>query len=184
MNRCRWCNLKNPLYVAYHDQEWGIPVKDDRKLFEFLVLESFQAGLSWETILNKREHFHDVFDGFDPEIVCLYDEKKIQELMSDSGIVRNRRKIEAAICNASVFLQIQEEWGSFASYIWHFTSSQTICESGLTSSPLSDSISKDLKRRGMCFVGTTTIYAYLQAVGIIWSHDTDCDLKLKYDGGM
>ena len=176
MTRCRWCNLKNPLYIAYHDAEWGSPVHDDRKLFEFLVLESFQAGLSWETILNKREHFRAVFDGFDPEVVRLYDEAKIEALVSDAGIVRNRRKIEATIRNASVFLQIRKEWESFSAYIWHFTDGMTICESGLTASPLSDRISRDLKRRGMRFVGTTIIYAYLQAVGIIWSHDTDCDL--------
>ena len=179
MTRCRWCNLKNPLYVAYHDTEWGRPVHDDRKLFEFLVLESFQAGLSWETILNKREHFRTVFDDFDPEVIRLYDEAKIEALMSDAGIVRNRRKIEAAIRNASVFLQIQKEWGSFSNYIWHFTDGMTICESGLTSSPLSDRISKDLKHRGMRFVGTTIVYSYLQAIGIIWSHDPECDLYLK-----
>ena len=179
MTRCRWCNLKNPLYVAYHDAEWGRPVHDDRKLFEFLVLESFQAGLSWETILNKREHFHTVFDDFDPEVIRLYDEAKIEALMSDAGIVRNRRKIEAAISNASVFLQIQKEWGSFSNYIWHFTDGMTICESGLTASPLSDRISRDLKRRGMRFVGTTIVYSYLQAIGIIWSHDPECDLYMR-----
>lgn len=183
MNRCRWCNLKNPLYVAYHDQEWGRPQRDDRKLFEFLVLESFQAGLSWETILNKREHFRDVFDDFDPNIVRLYDEKKIEALMSDPGIVRNRRKIEAAIQNATVFLEIQKEWGSFGSYIWHFTEGQTVYETGSTSSPLSERISKDLKKRGMGFVGTTIIYSYLQAIGIIWSHDTDCDLYMTKPSG-
>ena len=176
MPRCRWCNLKNPLYVSYHDTEWGRPVRDDRKLFEFLVLESFQAGLSWETILNKREHFRSVFDGFDPEIVKLYDDTKIDALMSDPGIIRNRRKIEAAIRNASVFLQIQQEWGSFADYIWHFTDGRVSRETGLTASPLSDRISKDLKSRGMSFVGTTIVYSYLQAIGILWSHDPDCDL--------
>lgn len=183
MNRCRWCNPKNPLYVAYHDEEWGIPQHDDRKLFEFLVLESFQAGLSWETILNKREHFRAVLDGFDPEIVSLYDDEKIESLMSDPGIVRDRRKIEAAIINASVFLRIRQEWGSFADYIWHFTKGQTIHESGLTSSPLSDHVSKDLKRRGMRFVGTTIVYSYLQAIGILWSHDIDCDLYIAKPSG-
>ena len=179
MTRCRWCNLKNPLYVAYHDAEWGRPVHDDRKLFEFLVLESFQAGLSWETILNKREHFRIVFDDFDPEIVRLYDEGKIEALMTDTGIVRNHRKIEAAIRNASVFLAIQKEWGSFSNYIWHFTDGMTICEYGPTASPLSDRISKDLKRRGMRFVGTTIVYSYLQAIGILWSHDPECDLYMR-----
>ena len=183
MNRCRWCNPKNPIYIDYHDSEWGRAVYDDRKLFEFLILESFQAGLSWETILNKREHFHHVFDGFDPEIVCHYDDAKIARLMSDSGIIRNRRKIEAAICNASVFLRIQQEWGSFADYIWHFTGGQTVYESGLSSSPLSDRISKDLKKRGMQFVGTTIVYAYLQAIGIIWSHDIECDLYSENPSG-
>lgn len=179
MPRCRWCNLKNPLYVAYHDTEWGRPVHDDRKLFEFLVLESFQAGLSWETILNKREHFRTVFDDFDPEVIRLYDEAKIEALMSDAGIVRNRRKIEAAIRNASVFLQIQKEWGSFSNYIWHFTDGMTIYESGLTASPMSDRISSDLKRRGMRFVGTTIVYSYLQAIGILWSHNPECDLYMR-----
>ena len=179
MTRCRWCNLKNPLYVVYHDTEWGRPVHDDRKLFEFLILESFQAGLSWETILNKREHFRTVFNDFDPEVIRLYDEAKIEALMSDAGSVRNRRKIEAAIRNASVFLQIQKEWGSFSNYIWHFTDGMTICESGLTASPLSDRISSDLKRRGMRFVGTTIVYSYLQAIGIIWSHDPECDLYMR-----
>lgn len=183
MNRCSWCNLKNPLYVAYHDHEWGRTQRDDRKLFEFLILESFQAGLSWETILNKREHFRHAFDSFDPAIVCLYDDAKIASLMSDSGIVRNRRKIEAAICNASVFLKIQKEWGSFSDYIWHFTDDQTIYESGLTCSPLSDRISRDLKKRGMRFVGTTIVYSYLQAIGIIWSHDLECDLYMEKPSG-
>lgn len=183
MNRCRWCNLKNPLYVAYHDNEWAQPLRDDRKLFEFLILESFQAGLSWETILNKRENFRSAFDGFDPEIVSRYDEEKILALMADSGIVRNRRKIEAAICNAFVFLDLQKEWGSFSNYIWHFTDGKTISEAGLTYSPLSDSISKDLRKRGMRFVGTTIIYAYLQAIGIIRSHDPDCDLYMTEPSG-
>ncbi len=183
MVRCRWCNLKNSLYVAYHDHEWGVPQRDDRKLFEFLILESFQAGLSWETILNKREHFRSAFDDFDPETVCLYDDAKVQSLMSDPGIVRNRRKIEASICNASVFLKIQQEWGSFSNYIWHFTDGQTIYESGLARSPLSDRVSKDLKKYGMRFVGTTIVYSYLQAIGIIWSHDLGCDLYMEKPSG-
>lgn len=183
MNRCRWCNLKNPLYVTYHDQEWGVPLRDDRKLFEFLILESFQAGLSWETVLNKREHFRHAFDGFDPEVVCHYDEQKIRSLMADPGIIRNRRKIEAAICNAGVFLKIQKEWGSFRDYLWHFTNGQTIYESGLTRSALSDRVSQDLKKHGMRFVGTTIVYAYLQAVGIIWSHDIECDLYMEKPSG-
>lgn len=183
MNRCRWCNLKNPLYITYHDQEWGRPLRDDRKLFEFLILESFQAGLSWETVLNKREHFRLAFDGFDPEVVCRYDAAKIERLMSDPGIIRNRRKIEATICNASAFLQIQKEWGSFSKYIWHFTNGQTVYESQLIHSPLSDRVSKDLIMRGMRFVGTTIVYAYLQAIGIIWSHDLECDLYMTKPSG-
>lgn len=183
MNRCRWCNPNNPLYIAYHDTEWGRPVHDDRKLFEFLILESFQAGLSWETILKKREHFRRAFDDFDPEIICRYDQMKVQELMSDPGIVRNRRKIEAAIVNASVFLQIRQEWSGFSNYIWHFTGGKTVYESGLTSSALSDCIAKDLKQRGMRFVGTTIVYSYLQAVGIIHSHDPDCDLYMTSPSG-
>ena len=174
--RCRWCNVNNPLYVAYHDMEWGIPLHEDRKLFELLILESFQAGLSWEIILNKREMFHKAFDGFDPEIVRCYNEEKILSLMNDSGIIRNRRKIEAAVLNARVFLEIQREWGSFDAYIWHFTGGKTIYEIDYTSSPLSDSISADLKKRGMRFVGTTIIYSYLQAIGILCSHDQDCFL--------
>lgn len=172
--RCWWCNLKNPLYVAYHDEEWGVPQYDDDKLFEFLVLESFQAGLSWETILNKRENFRRAFDGFDREKIQNYDEKKIQELMGDASIIRNRRKIEAAIGNAEIFGEIQKEWGSFSEYIWHYTEGKVIYEVDETRSPLSDQISKDLKKRGMKFVGTTIIYAYLQAIGVVYSHDKEC----------
>lgn len=174
--RCRWCNLKNPLYVAYHDTEWGREVHDDKKLFELLVLEPFQAGLSWETILNKRENFRRAFDGFDPYLVCRYEEEKIRELMTNPGIVRNRRKIQAAVHNAYIFLQIQREWGSFSHYIWHFTDGRTIYETDSTHSPLSDLISKDMKKRGMKFIGTTIVYSYLQAIGIIYSHDKECYL--------
>lgn len=175
-NRCRWCNPANPVYIAYHDHEWGIPVHDDRKLFELLVLEPFQAGLSWETILNKRENFRQAFDGFDPVIIQHYTEAKIQSLMQNTGIIRNRKKIEAAVCNAAVFLKIQEEWGSFFKYIWHFTEEKTVYETDKTSSPLSDLIASDLKKRGMKFIGTTIIYSYLQAIGIIYSHDRTCYL--------
>lgn len=174
--RCRWCNNKNPIYVAYHDTEWGVPQHDDRKLFELLVLESFQAGLSWETILNKRENFRKAFDDFDPHLISKYDDRKIQTLMADSGIIRNRRKIDAAIQNAAVFLQIQQEWGNFNAYIWHFTDGKTIYEYDQTHSALSDHISDDLKKHGMRFVGTTIIYSYLQAIGIIYSHDPGCFL--------
>ena len=174
--RCGWCNLKNPLYVKYHDEEWGAPVYDDSTLFEFLVLEPFQAGLSWETILNKRENFREAFDGFDPEVICGYGQEKIEVLMADAGIIRNRRKIEATIVNAEVFLKIQKEWGSFSAYIWNFTDGKILYENDKTFSPLSDRISKDLKKRGMKFVGTTIIYSYLQAVGIINSHEDGCYL--------
>ena len=179
--RCRWCNLSNPRYVAYHDNEWGLPLYDDRILFEFLVLESFQAGLSWETILNKRENFRRAFDNFDPIQISRYGEDKIRDLLADPGIVRNRRKIEAAIINAAVYLRIQENWGSFHKYIWHFTNGMTIYESNHTSSELSDRISNDLKEHGMKFVGTTIIYSYLQAVGIIHSHEKTCFLYKSHD---
>ena len=172
--RCKWCNLANPLYVKYHDEEWCVPVYDDAILFEFIILEAFQAGLSWETILNKRENFREAFDDFDPLKIKDYDENKISELVNNKGIIRNRRKIEAAIMNARVFLEIQKEWGTFSEYIWHFTDGKVIYETGKASSELSDQISKDLKKRGMKFVGTTIVYAYLQAIGILYSHDEEC----------
>ena len=172
--RCKWCNLSNPLYVKYHDEEWCVPTYDDRILFEFIVLEAFQAGLSWETILNKRENFRQAFDDFDPEIIKDYDEDKISELMNNKGIIRNRRKIEAAIVNAKIYLEIQKEWGSFSKYIWHFTDGNIIYETDKASSELSDQISKELKKRGMKFMGTTVVYAYLQSMGIIYSHGKEC----------
>ena len=172
--RCKWCNLNNPLYVKYHDEEWCVPTYDDKILFEFIILEAFQAGLSWETILNKRENFRVAFDNFDPLVIKEYDENKISELMNNKGIIRNRRKIDAAIVNARVFLEIQVEWGTFSKYIWHFTEGKIIYETGKASSELSDQISKDLKKRGMKFVGTTIVYAYLQSIGIIYSHDEEC----------
>lgn len=182
MCRCSWCNEHNPLYVAYHDLEWGQPVYDDRTLFEFLILEPFQAGLSWETILNKRENFRRAFDGFDPEAVSRYGGAKVESLMRDKGIVRNRRKIEAAVNNARVFLRIQAEFGTFSAYIWGFAQGEIICQWDKTSSPLSDAIAKDLKKRGMKFIGTTIVYSYLQAVGIINSHEENCFLHQK--GGL
>lgn len=172
--RCKWCNLNNPLYVRYHDEEWCVPTYDDKILFEFIILEAFQAGLSWETILNKRENFRVAFDNFDPLVIKEYDDNKISELMNNKGIIRNRRKIDAAIVNARVFLKIQAEWGTFSKYIWHFTEGKIIYETGKASSELSDQISKDLKKRGMKFVGTTIVYAYLQSIGIIYSHDEEC----------
>ena len=172
--RCRWANPKNERYVRYHDEEWGIPVHDDRKLFEMLILESFQAGLSWECVLNKREAFREAFDGFDLEKVCVYDEAKLESLRNTDGIIRNRLKIQAAVTNAQVFRKIQREYGSFSDYLWHFTDSRTIYENDRTSSPLSDEVSKDLRKHGMKFVGTTVVYAYLQAVGVISSHENEC----------
>ncbi|MBR6748482.1 MAG: DNA-3-methyladenine glycosylase I [Clostridia bacterium] len=177
--RCRWCNPANPVYVAYHDHEWGVPVYDDHRLFEMLILESFQAGLSWECVLNKREHFRRAFDGFDIMTVSRYDAEKCEALACDPGIIRNRRKIQAAVGNAHVFLEIQAEYGSFSAYLRHFSGSDVIFESDKTSSPLSDRISADLRRRGMKFVGTTIIYAYLQAIGIINSHEEGCFLYRK-----
>ena len=180
--RCRWANPKNERYIRYHDEEWGVPVHDERKLFEMLILECFQAGLSWECVLNKREAFCECFDGFDLEKVCAYDADKLEALRNNPGIIRNRLKIQAAVSNANVFREIQQECGSFADYLWHWTDGKVICETGRTSSELSDSISKDLKNRGMKFVGTTVIYAYLQAVGVIYSHDDGCFLANQEAG--
>ena len=174
--RCRWANPGNPAYVRYHDEEWGVPVHEDRRLFEMLLLEGFQAGLSWECILNKRAAFRRAFDNFEADLVCAYGEEKIQALMGDPGIVRNQRKIRAAVRNAGVFREIQREWGSFSDYLWHWTGGRTVREVGQTRSPLSDAVSRDLKRRGMGFVGTTIVYAYLQAVGVISSHEPGCFL--------
>lgn len=174
--RCPWANPKNEGYIRYHDEEWGLPVHDDQKLFEMLILECFQAGLSWECVLNKRDAFREAFDGFDLEKVCAYDEEKLEALRNNPGIIRNRLKIRAALTNAQVFREIQKEYGSFADYLWHWTDGKVIYESGQTSSELSDCISRDLKKRGMKFVGTTIIYAYLQAVGVIYSHEAGCFL--------
>ena len=174
--RCRWANPKNEAYIRYHDEEWGVPVREDRKLFEMLLLESFQAGLSWECVLNKRRAFSEAFDEFDPERVSSYDGEAVKRLMENPAIIRNRRKIEAAIENAGVFLAIQKEFGSFSAYIWHWTDGNAVHEMGLSHSALSDKISADLKKRGMKFVGTTIIYAYLQAVGVIYSHEDGCFL--------
>ena len=171
MQRCRWCNLNNPLYIKYHDEEWGTPTYDDKELFELLILESFQAGLSWECVLNKRENFRKAYDNFDIDKIINYDEAKINELKQNPGIIRNKLKIKASINNAKIFKEIGKEYGSFSKYIWGFTNNKIIYEIGKTSSELSDKISKDLKKQGMTFVGTTIIYAYLQAIGIVNSHD-------------
>ena len=172
--RCAWCNLKNQKYVEYHDNEWGIANFDDKYLFEMLILESFQAGLSWECVLNKRDSFRQAYDDFNLEKVCNYDEKKKQELISNAEIIRNKLKVNASINNAKIFRDIKNEFGTFYNYLKTFTNGETYYEVGLTSSELSDKISKDLKKRGMKFVGTTIIYSYLQAIGIINSHDKDC----------
>lgn len=175
--RCRWANPKNEKYIHYHDKEWGVPVYDDHKLFEMLVLESFQAGLSWECVLNKQEAFQEAFDGFDLEKVCVYDENDFQRLQENPNIIRNKRKIQAATANAKVFREIQQEFGSFSDYIWHWTKGKVIYEKGLAHSELSDQVSNDLKKRGMKFVGTTIIYSYLQAIGVIYSHEEGCFLE-------
>lgn len=177
LKRCRWADPASELYTAYHDQEWGRPEHDDRKLFEMLILEGFQAGLSWLTILKKREAFRRAFDGFDPVIVAGYGPEKLEALMADSGIVRNRRKIQAAVQNAKAFLDIQREFGSFSRYLWGFTDGQVILNTDdevRASTELSDRISKDLKCRGMNFVGSVIIYSFLQAVGVVNDHETGC----------
>lgn len=175
-NRCAWVNLKNPTYIKYHDDEWGIPTHDDRMLFELLILEGFQAGLSWECILNKRDSFRSAFDNFDPALISAYDDSKCEELATNKDIIRNRRKIYAAVNNARIFLNIQKEFGSFDKYIWSFSNFATVFEDYnlRTTSPLSDAVSSDLKVRGMKFVGSTIIYSYLQAIGVIYAHGKEC----------
>ena len=175
--RCFWVDEKSDLYVKYHDEEWGIPKFDDRDLFELLILESFQAGLAWITGLKKRENFRKAFDNFDVKKVAKYDEKKINELLQNEGIIRSRGKINAAINNAIKFIEIQKEFGSFSNYIWGFTDKKVIKRSKKelpVSTELSDKISKDLKTRGMKYVGTVIIYSYLQAIGVVNDHDKDC----------
>lgn len=176
IKRCKWCNLKNELYVKYHDNEWGVPNFDDKYLYEMLILESFQAGLSWECVLNKRESFRKAFDNFELDKVVNYDECKIIELLNDKGIIRNKRKIIASINNSKIFKQIVDEYGSFYNYLKTFIKDKTIFEIDKTTNPLSDAISKDLANRGMTFVGSVIIYSYLQAIGVIYSHDKDCFL--------
>lgn len=179
MKRCKWCNLDNPKYIEYHDHEWGIPNFEDQYLFEMLILESFQAGLSWECILNKRDFFKEAYDNFDIDKICMYDEIKIEELLNNKNIIRNKLKIRASINNAKIFKNISYEYGSFYNYLKQFTYEKIIFENNITSSPLSDVISKDLIKRGMKFVGTTMIYSYLQAIGIINSHDNECFMYQK-----
>ena len=178
--RCDWVPLDNPLYVEYHDNEWGVPVHDDILLFEFLLLECSQAGLSWITILRKRENFRKAFDNFNPQKISNYDDNKVEELMQNKGIVRNRRKIEAAIANARAFLKVQKEFGSFCNYIWNFVDGKPIsnrwnsCKEIPANTPISDAISDDLKARGFKFVGSTVIYAHMQATGMVNDHTIDC----------
>lgn len=176
MNRCKWCNLNNKKYIEYHDKEWGILNTNDYYLFEMLILESFQAGLSWECVLNKRENFKKAYDNFDYEKVALYDEAKINELANNKSIIRNKLKIRASINNAIIFKTILNDYGSFYNYLKAFTDNKIIYEVNKTKSSLSDVISKDLTKRGMKFVGTTIIYSFLQAIGIIYSHDKECFL--------
>ncbi len=180
IHRCFWVPDNHPNYIKYHDEEWGVPSYDDRHLFEMLILEGFQAGLSWECILNKREAFKKAYDNFDYEKIAQYDHNKIESLIHNPDIIRNRLKINASIINAKQFMAIQKEYGSFSEYIWHFTNHQVIKNTdGIfrATSPLSDEISKDLKKRGMKFVGSTIIYSYLQAIGVINDHDLTCDFR-------
>ena len=177
MKRCFWVDEKSDIYVKYHDEEWGVPKYNDRELFELLILEGFQAGLSWLCVLKKREAFRIAFDNFDVEKVAKYDSEKIENLLKNEGIIRSRNKIESAVNNAKIFIQIQKEFGSFSNYIWGFTEGKIIkntTEKMVVSSPLSDKISKDLKKRGMKYTGTVIIYSYLQAIGIIDDHDKEC----------
>lgn len=179
--RCKWCSMKNPLYIDYHDNEWGVPEYNDKALFELLILESFQAGLSWECVLNKREAFREAFDHFDLDTVCSYGDEKLEELMQNKGLIRNRLKMKAAVHNARIFRDLQKEYGTFAAYLWKFTDGRILYEWGKTTSELSDQISKELKKRGMKFVGSTIIYSYLQAAGVIHSHEEGCYLHKRGD---
>ena len=173
IKRCSWVT-DDDTYVRYHDEEWGVPTHDDRELFEMLVLESFQAGLSWITILKKRENFKEAFDDFDYMKIAEYDENKVEELRLNPGIIRHKGKINAAVNNAKIFIEIREEFGSFDEYIWGFTGGEIIKAEFETESELSRTISKDLKKRGMGFVGPTIIYSYLESIGIIDNHEKGC----------
>ena len=176
MKRCDWA--KTPLSIAYHDEEWGVPLHDDIRLFEFLILEGAQAGLSWETILAKRENYRKAFDGFNPAKIAKYNPRKIEELLRDPGIVRNRLKVTSAISNAKSFLEIQHEFGSFDAYVWRFVSGKQIKRKRgqpiVARTEVSDALSKDLLGRGFKFVGSTICYAFMQAVGMVNDHDSSC----------
>lgn len=179
LKSCSWAGT-DPVYVEYHDKEWGVPVRNDRKQFEFLVLESAQAGLSWITILKRRNGYRSLYEDFDPEKVALFDEVRIKIMLQDPGIIRNRKKIESSINNARCFLEIQEQYGSFWSFLWGFTDGKQVVNHFSTMSeipattPLSDTIAKDMKSRGFQFLGSTTLYAHLQATGLVNDHVTGC----------
>lgn len=183
--RCGWC-LGDPLYEKYHDEEWGVPVYDDETLFEFLTLETFQAGLSWITVLRKRKNFRNAFDGFDYQKIAGYGEPKIQELLQDKGIIRNKLKVRATVTNARAFIDIQNEFGSFSEYIWGFVDGKPVknkvenYRKAPATTPLSDRISKDLKKRGFKFVGSTVVYAHMQATGMVNDHEMSC---FRYNAG-
>ncbi len=178
-HKCGWC-LGDDLYEQYHDKEWGVPEKDDDALFEFLVLETFQAGLSWITILKKRENFRKAFDNFDYKKIALYKQSKIDSLLQDAGIIRNKLKVNATVTNAKAFMKVQEEFGSFSKYIWDYVDHKPIknkvanYKEAPANTPLSDTISKDLKKRGFKFVGSTVVYAFMQATGMVNDHEINC----------
>jgi DNA-3-methyladenine glycosylase I len=178
-HRCGWC-VGDPLYETYHDTEWGVPVKDDKTLFEFLLLETFQAGLSWITVLRKREHFRLAFDNFDYRKIAHYGPEKVASLLLDAGIIRNRLKVQASISNARAFMDVQKDYGSFSNYFWGFAEGKPIRNAvsdyrkAPSTTPLSDRISKDLKKKGFKFVGSTVVYAHMQATGMVNDHETSC----------
>lgn len=184
MKRCNWVST-DELYINYHDEEWGKPVYDDATIFEFLVLESFQAGLSWITILKKREHFRDAFDQFDYKKIAYYSEEKVDALMQNAGIVRNRLKILATINNAQRFLEVQKEFGTFSAYIWSFVGGKPLVNSFKSikevpaTTEISDALSKDLKKRGFKFLGSTVVYAHMQATGMVNDHIVDCICRIQ-----
>ena len=177
--RCGWC-VGDPLYEAYHDQEWGVPVYDDQTIFEFLILETFQAGLSWITILRKRENFREALDDFDYKKIACYSEAKLEALLQNPGIIRNKLKVKATVSNAHAFIKIQEEFGSFSKYIWSFVNHKPIQNSvkiykeAPATTAISDALSKDLKKRGFKFTGSTVVYAHMQATGMVNDHEADC----------
>lgn len=177
--RCGWVT-NDPIYISYHDIEWGVPVRDDQRLFEFFILETFQAGLSWLTVLRKRDNFRKAFDGFDVQKVAAFSDERVEQLLLDTGIIRNRAKVKAAVANAQAFIKVQQEFGSFSKYIWGFVDGNPIVNRPTTlkdipaTTPLSDTISQDLKKRGFKFVGSTVVYAHMQATGMVNDHTIDC----------